>query len=36
MKSLMIGGGVAYRYDPAVKVDGKVLTEGYIVLQAES
>jgi hypothetical protein len=32
----MIGGGVANRYDPAVKVDGKVLTDGYIGLQAES
>ena len=31
-----IGGGVANRYDPAIKVDGKVLTEGYIGLQAES
>ena len=32
----MIGGGVANRYDPAIKVDGKVLTDGYIGLQAES
>ena len=32
----MIGGGVANRYDPAIKEDGKVLTEGYIGLQAES
>ena len=31
-----IGGGVANRYDPAIKQDGKVLTEGYIGLQAES
>ena len=31
-----IGGGVANRFDPAVKVDGKVLTEGYIGLQSES
>ncbi len=32
----MIGGGVANRYDPKIKVDGTVLTEGYIALQAES
>jgi hypothetical protein len=32
----MIGGGVANRYDPAIKIDGKVLTDGYIGLQAES
>lgn len=32
----MIGGGVANGYDPAIKQDGKVLTEGYIGLQAES
>lgn len=32
----MIGGGVANRYDPAIKVDGKILTEGYMALQAES
>jgi hypothetical protein len=31
-----IGGGVANRFDPAVKIDGKVLTEGYIGLQSES
>jgi hypothetical protein len=30
-----IGGGVANRYDPAIKVDGKALQEGYIGLQAE-
>lgn len=30
-----IGGGVANRFDPAIKQDGKVLTEGYIGLQAE-
>jgi hypothetical protein len=30
-----IGGGVANRYDPAYKVDGRALTEGYIGLQAE-
>lgn len=32
----MIGGGVANRYDPAIKIDGKILTDGYIGLQAES
>ncbi len=31
-----IGGGVANRFDPAIKVDGKVLSEGYIGLQSES
>jgi len=31
-----IGGGVANRYDPAIKKDGALLTEGYIGLQAES
>ncbi|WP_162415500.1 3-keto-disaccharide hydrolase [Cyclobacterium roseum] len=30
-----IGGGVANRFDPELKVDGKPLTEGYIGLQAE-
>ena len=30
-----IGGGVIYGYDPAIKIDGKPLTEGYIALQAE-
>ncbi|WP_409070386.1 DUF1080 domain-containing protein [Aliifodinibius sp. S!AR15-10] len=30
-----IGGGVANRYDPEIKVDGKLLKEGYIGLQAE-
>ena len=30
-----IGGGVANGYDPAIKQDGKPLTEGYIGLQAE-
>lgn len=30
-----IGGGVANRYDPKIKIDGKPLTEGYIGLQAE-
>jgi len=32
----MIGGGVANRYDPKIKVDGTILTEGYLALQAES
>ncbi len=31
-----IGGGVVNHYDPAVKQDGKLLTEGYISLQSES
>jgi hypothetical protein len=31
-----IGGGAVNNYDPAVKQDGKLLTEGYISLQAES
>ncbi len=31
-----IGGGVANRYDPAIKVDGTILTAGYIGLQSES
>lgn len=30
-----IGGGVANGYDPAIKIDGKPLKEGYIALQAE-
>ena len=30
-----IGGGVANGYDPAIKIDGKALTEGYIGLQSE-
>ena len=30
-----IGGGVANRYDPAIKIDGKLLTKGYIALQSE-
>ena len=30
-----IGGGVANRYDPAQKKDGKMLTEGFIALQSE-
>jgi Domain of Unknown Function (DUF1080) len=32
----MIGGGVAIGFDPAIKKDGAVLTEGYIGLQSES
>ncbi len=32
----IIGGGVANNYDPAVKLDGTPLTEGYIALQSES
>lgn len=30
-----IGGGVANRYDPKMKVDGKLLKEGFIALQSE-
>jgi Domain of Unknown Function (DUF1080) len=30
-----IGGGVANRYNPDIKIDGKALTEGYIALQSE-
>lgn len=30
-----IGGGIANRFDPNIKVDGQPLTEGYIGLQAE-
>jgi len=30
-----IGGEVANGFDPAIKIDGKPLTEGYIALQAE-
>jgi len=30
-----IGGGVANRYDPAVKINGKMLNSGYIALQSE-
>ena len=30
-----IGGGVVHRYDPTVKLDGKLLKEGYIALQSE-
>ena len=31
-----IGGGAVNNFDPAVKQDGKLLTEGYIALQGES
>lgn len=30
-----IGGGVVDRYDPAIKIDGKILSEGFIALQSE-
>jgi hypothetical protein len=30
-----IGGGVANRYDPSQKIDGKLLSSGYIALQSE-
>jgi hypothetical protein len=30
-----IGGGVVHNYDPAIKIDGKLLSEGYIALQSE-
>ncbi len=30
-----IGGGVANRYNPALKIDGKLLTQGFIALQSE-
>ncbi|UJH92641.1 DUF1080 domain-containing protein [Antarcticibacterium sp. 1MA-6-2] len=33
--SPQIGGGVVNRHDPKLKVDGKVLNQGYIGLQAE-
>ena len=31
-----IGDGNVINYDPAIKVDGKLLKEGYIALQSES
>ena len=31
-----IGGGAVNNFDPAVKKDGEILTEGYISLQSES
>ena len=30
-----IGGGVVHNYDPKIKQDGKLLTEGFIALQSE-
>ncbi|MNR21883.1 hypothetical protein D3C85_1388100 [compost metagenome] len=30
-----IGGGVANRYDPKIKIDGKALKSGFIALQSE-
>lgn len=30
-----IGGGVANRFDPKIKIDGKALTSGFIALQSE-
>lgn len=30
-----IGGGVVNNYDPAIKIDGKLLSEGFIALQSE-
>jgi hypothetical protein len=30
-----IGGGVAHGYDPALKIDGKLLKSGFIALQSE-
>jgi hypothetical protein len=30
-----IGGGVANRYNPALKIDGKLLSSGFIALQSE-
>jgi len=30
-----IGNGVANRYDPKIKIDGKLLTEGFVALQSE-
>lgn len=30
-----IGGGVANGFDPAIKIDGKLLKQGYIGLQSE-
>ena len=32
----MIGGGVAAGFDPAIKIDGRLLDSGYIGLQSES
>ncbi len=30
-----IGGGIVHNYDPAIKIDGKLLSEGFIALQSE-
>ena len=30
-----IGGGIANGYDPTVKIDGKLLKEGFIAMQSE-
>jgi hypothetical protein len=30
-----IGGGVVTNYDPAIKIDGKLLSSGFIALQSE-
>jgi len=30
-----IGGNVVVNYDPAIKIDGKLLKEGFIALQSE-
>ena len=30
-----IGGGVANRFDPKIKIDGKPLKDGFIALQSE-
>jgi hypothetical protein len=30
-----IGGGVANNYDPKIKIDGKLLSSGFIALQSE-
>ncbi|HET9746851.1 MAG TPA: DUF1080 domain-containing protein [Chitinophagaceae bacterium] len=30
-----IGGGVVNRYDPKIKIDGKLLNSGFIALQSE-
>jgi hypothetical protein len=35
-EALQIGGGTVTNFDPAVKIDGTPLTEGYIAIQGES
>ena len=35
MLLIILGGGVVANYDPAIKQDGKLLTEGFIALQSE-